>query len=151
MTKKCFFVGSILGLWLLAASFPAAENLTIQVHLFKGAWTEDHPGLKEVTVMTVASHPALEPLKAKVGGPEPELSAAAIDALLEAQDLKTLDDIFAFTKPWNGKDARVSEVIRAGQAAFLFNFSPRRLSPQKVALQTAIFRSKLSPRQAAGH
>ena len=151
MTRKCFFAGLILGLVICAASFPAAENITIQVHLFRGAWADDRPGPKEVTVMTEASHPALEALKGKVGGPESELSAAAIDALLEAQDLKTLDDIFAFTKPWNGKDARVSEVIRAGQAAFLFNFSPRRLSPQKVALQTAIFRTKETggPRKAA--
>ncbi|MGA2532506.1 MAG: TonB family protein [Candidatus Aminicenantales bacterium] len=92
--------------------------------------------------MTAASHPAIEALRAKVGGSEPEMTAAAIDALLDAQSLKTVDDFFAFTKPWNGKDARVSEAINVGQAAFLFNFKPERLSPQKVALQTAIFRTK---------
>jgi protein TonB len=150
MIKKCFFLGSILGLWILVASFPAAENITIQVHLFKGAWAEDHPGLREVTVLTSASHSAIEALKAKVGGPESELTAAVIDALLEDQGLKTVDDIFAFAKPWNGKDVRVSEAINVGQAAFLFNFKPERLSPQKVALQTAIFRTKVigGPRKA---
>jgi len=142
MTKKCFFLGSILGLWLFGASFPAAENITIRVHLFKGAWAEDHPGLKQVTVMTAASHPALEALKAKVGGPESEMTAAAIDTLLEAQDLKTVDDLFSFSKAWNGNDSRVSEAIQVGQAAFLFNFNPIRLSPQKVALLTSIFRTK---------
>lgn len=40
MAKKCFFLGSILGLWIVAASFPAAEHLTIKVYLFKGAWAE---------------------------------------------------------------------------------------------------------------
>jgi protein TonB len=148
MTKKCFLLGSILGLVLCAASFPANENITIQVHLFKGAWAEDHPGLKGVTVLTSASHPALEALKAKVGGPE--LAAAAIDALLEAQGLKTVDDLFWFTKQWNGKDARVSEAINVGQTAFLFNFNPKHLSPQKVALQTTIFKTKETggPRKA---
>ncbi len=144
MTKKCFFVGSILGLWLLAASFPAAENLTIQIHLFKGAWAEDHPGLKEVTVMTVASHPALEPLKAKVGGPEPELTAAAIDALLEDQGLKTVDDIFAFALKWDGTEDTLSRDILHKLAAFQFVFNLRRLSPQNLELATVLNKSKES-------
>ena len=144
MGKKCFFLGSILGLWLFAASFPAAENMTIQVHLFKGTWAEGHPGLKDVMVMTTASHPALEALKAKVGGPESLMTAAAIDALLEAQGLKTVDDLLSFVKPWSGKDIRLSEVIILGRTGFLFNFNPRRLSAKKVALATSLFRSKMT-------
>jgi periplasmic protein TonB len=142
MTKRCFFLGSTLGLVFYAASVLFAENITIQVHLFKGTGAEGRTRFKEVTVMTVAFHPALEALKAKVGGPESELTTAAIDALLDAQSLKTVDDLFTFAKPWNEKDVRVSEAINIGQAAFLFNFNPKRLSPKKVVLQTAIFKTK---------
>lgn len=144
MAKKCFFLGSILGLWLLAASFPTAGNIAIQVHLFKGAWAEDHPGLKEVTVMTAASHPALEALKAKVGGPESEMTAAAIDALLEAQGLKTVDDIFAFAVQWDEREDTLSRDILHKLAAFQFIFNPRRLSPQNIELSTVLNKSKES-------
>jgi protein TonB len=144
MVKKCFFLGSVLGLWLFAASFPAAENLTIQVHLFKGAWAEDQPGFKEVTVMTAASHPALEPLKAKGGGPESEMTAAAVDALLEAQGLKTVDDIFAFAVEWDGTDNALSHDIQHKLAAFQFIFNPRRLSPTNVELSAVLNKSKES-------
>ncbi|MGA2532507.1 MAG: TonB family protein [Candidatus Aminicenantales bacterium] len=157
MTKKCFFLGSILGLALWAASFPAAENITIQVHLFKGAWGEDHPGLKDVTVMTAASHPALEALKAKVGGSEAEMTAAAIDALLEAQGLKTVDDIFAFAVKWDGNEPIFGHNVLHKSGAFQFAFSPKYVSPQNVELLTTLSASKQSlakderSRQAEAH
>ena len=157
MTKKCFFLGLILGLVFCTVLFPAAENITIQVHLFKGAWTEDHPGLRDVTVMTVASHPALEALKATVEGPENELTAAAIDALLEAQGLKTVDDIFAFAVNWDGNEPIFGHNILHKSKAFQFAFSPKLMSPQNVELSTTLSISKESPakdeksRQAEAH
>jgi len=144
MTKKCFFLGLSLGLVLCASAYPSGDNVTIKVHLFRGAWTENHPGLKEVTVMTVASHPALEPLKAKVGGPEPELTAAVIDALLEGQGLKTVDDIFAFVLKWDGTEDTLSRDILHKLAAFQFVFNLRRLSPNNVELSAVLNTSKES-------
>ena len=142
MAKKYFFLGSILGLALLTAAVPAAENITLQVHLFKGSWTEDHPGLKEVTIMTSASHPALETLKAKIGAPENELRAAAAAALIDIIELKMVDHLVSFSKPWSGNDIRLSEAVMLGQTVFLFNIDTKHLSLHKLALATSLLRSK---------
>lgn len=132
----------VISLIFFVPGLLAGENVFIRVHLFWGTRPEGYPGLKEVTVLTAASHPSMEVLKAKVGGPESALETAAIEALMDVINLKAVDDLLSFAKPWNGKDARVSEAIHVGQTAFLFNFNPARLSAQKVGLQTAIFKTK---------
>lgn len=142
MRRKWYLLGLILGFVSSAIPAMSAEEISIHVHLFKGAWTEEHPALKEVTVMTTASHPEIEALKAKIGAPENALKTAAAAILMEVMGLKTLEDLFSFTKPWTGRETRLSEAIHVGQAAFLFNFKPERLSPQKVSLTTSLFRSK---------
>src|SRR5665647_2115130 len=144
MIKKCFFFGLVLGLCLLTALLPAAENIIIRVHLFKGTWAEDQPGFREVTVMTAASHPALELLRAKVGEPESEMTVAAIDALLEAQGLRTVDDIFAFAIEWDGTENALSHDILHKLAAFQFVFNRRRLSANNVDLSAVLNKSKES-------
>jgi TonB family protein len=141
----------VMGLILVVPGLLAEEKVIIRVHFFWAAWAEDHPGFKEVMVMTAASQPQIEALKAKIAGPESGLKTAAIETLMEVMNLRVVDDLLSFTKTWNGKDARVSEAVRLDQAAFLFNFNPKRLSAQKVALQSAIFKAKETggPRQAA--
>jgi TonB family protein len=147
MTKKCFFWGPILGFWLLAASVLAAENITIQVHLFRGAWAEDHPGLKEVKILTASSHPAIATLKAKLDGLQSELTAATIDALIAAQDLKTVDEYFVFSQEWRGRAGVFSHDIEHKLYRFKFVYVPRRVSPQSTELKLTIYKSKGTPVQ----
>jgi TonB family protein len=142
MVNRCIWMGAILGFLLFPASALPAEEMTIRVHLFKGDWAEGNPGLKEVTVMTAASHRALESLKATFGGPEAVLKTAAAAALMDTLELKTVDHLLSFSKPWSGKNIRLGEAMTLGRTTFLFNFVPKRLSPQKVALSASLFRSK---------
>jgi len=144
MVKGHFRTGLTIGLLLLSASALPAEELTIRVHLFQGAWAEGAVGLKEVRVMTAASHPAIEALKAKVGGPEEALRTSAAAALMDALELKTVDHVLSFAKPWSGRDIRLSEVITLGRTTYFFNFVPKRVTPERIALPVSLFRSKPS-------
>jgi TonB family protein len=142
MIRTFFHWGSILGIFLGATSVLQAEEITIQVHLFQGAWGEGHAGLTEVTVLTGASHPAIEALRAKVGGTEAEM-IATIDALIESQELKTVDDVFGFAMNWDGHESELNQdVTHKTLGAFSFTFRPRRLSPQDVELSIVIDKSK---------
>ena len=142
MVNRCIWMGAILGFLLFPASALPAEEMTIRVHLFKGDWAEGNPGLKEVTVMTAASHRGLGSLKATFGGPEAVLKTAAAAPLMDTLELKTVDHLLSFSKPWSGKNIRLGEAMTLGRTFFLFNFVPKRLSPQKVVLSTSLFRSK---------
>jgi len=143
MSKKAgCFLPLALGIILLTPGLLPAEDFVIRVHLFQGTWAEGHPGLEEAVVLTATSHPAMETLKTKAGAPLDELTATAIDALLEAQDLKTLDDVLAFEKRWNGSEPRLSEAVSMENSSFLFIFTPARLSPDTLRLRTVLFKSK---------
>lgn len=130
------------GLMLLTLKILAAEDITINVHLFRGAWAEGHPGLEGVTVLTAASHPAIEALKAKLDAPQNELTAAAIDALIESQDLKTVDDYFVYAQKWTGRAGVFSHDIEHKLYRFKFVYIPRYLSPQRIELGIALYKSK---------
>lgn len=142
MTRKNCLWGMILAIPLLFGSGYSAEEMTLQVHLFKGVWAEGHAAPKEVAVMTAASHPAIEALKAKVGEPEAALKTAVAAALMDTFELRTVDQILSFSKQWSGRDIRLAEVETLGRTTFLFNFDTKRLSPQKVAVATSVFISK---------
>ncbi len=142
MTKKRLRPGPILGFLVLSASALSADDVTIQVHLFKGAWAAGQQDVKEVMVMTAATHPAIESLKAKIGAPEEAQKTGVAAALMDTLGLKTVDHVLSFSKPWSGRDARLGEAMTLGRTTFLFNFVPKRLSPQKVALSTSLFKSK---------
>jgi TonB family protein len=140
-TSSCW--GAMLGLFLTISPLLRAENVTIRVHLYKGAWAEGQPGLGKVILMTRSSYPALEALRLNAGHPEPDFTAATIDALLEAQELKTVDDIFAFAMDWNGRDSELSQdITHKTLGAFRFDFKLKRLSPQGFELAMIIDKSK---------
>jgi len=109
MKKKNWLPVLVFGIFLLAPYLQAAEDIIIQVRFFQGKWMEDQPGLKQVEILSTSSHPGMSSLKVLAGGPESEMKAAAIDALLDIMDLRTVDDLFSFAKTWNGKDASLSE------------------------------------------
>ena len=132
----------LLSMLLLVPPMLHADELIIRVHLFRGVQIEGRPGLTDVTVMMPASHPALETLKARAGRPHDEFTTAALDALLETQNLRTVDDVLEFEKHWNGSESRLSQGIRTETSSFFFVFTPARLSPQTLKLRTVFFVSK---------
>jgi TonB family protein len=124
---------------------PAALNsadIIIHVHLFRGEWTEAGFGLKEATLLTAASHPEINALKAKLDAPENELTVAAIDALIETQDLKTVDEYFAHAEKWTGRAGVFSRDIEHKLYRFKFVYIPRRLSPERIELKVALYKSE---------
>jgi TonB family protein len=142
MSKKIRLLVLIAGFVLLAPYLLSEESISIQVRLFRGTWGKDQPGLKQSALLTTSSNPIMTALKAKVGGPQNDFVATIIEILIDVMNLQKVDDLFSFEKPWDERYYRMSETVMLEQAAFLFNFTPKRVSPQKVRLQTVVFKTK---------
>ena len=111
----------------------------------------DQPALSQVEILSRASHPEIDSIKKMVDGPESALKTAIIDALFDMMDLRTVDDLFSFIKTWNGRDTSLSEqVMKKPASAYRIDFSPKRLSPQTLSLQTAIYFKELDLSVIAG-
>jgi TonB family protein len=121
------------------------DQVIIHVQLFRGAWAEGHAALKEITTLMAASHPEIEALKAKLDVSDNELTAAVIDALLETQSLKTVDEYFIADLKWNGRSGQFTQDIRHAKYGFKIIFEPRRLSPQYLELGISLYKSKEDP------
>jgi TonB family protein len=132
----------ILGILLLAPWIPADEETTIRVWLFQGTWMGDEPGLKEVEILRVSSHPEMYGLKTLVGGPESESKAALIDALLNIKNLRTLDDLFLSEKTLDEARPSFSYPVLGKQIAYRVDLSFKKPAPQQVALRTIISKTK---------
>ncbi len=134
---------------LLAPGVLTAEDIIIHVHLFRGEWTEAGPGLEEVTLLTESSYPEIEALKAKLGAPENELTVAAIDTLIETQNLKAVDDYFVYAEKWTGRAGVFSRDIDHKLYRFKLVTIPRRLSPERIELKISLYKSPGAPLQFA--
>jgi hypothetical protein len=77
----------------------AAEDILIQVHLFR-ATLEDLTQLKQVELLSPSSRSELSSLMDKVKGSEYELTAAAINALLDIYEIDEIQDLFLHEKAW---------------------------------------------------
>jgi len=164
MKNKWRFFGLAIGLVLAAQPILAAQNILIQVHLFQGVWMEDQPGLKKIEVLTTSSRPELSSLKDKATSSERELTAAAIDALLNLYGLQTVEDLFLHEKWWDGKDLHdiqwdgrirpeeagerkfpdlFSDII-GKEASYGISLSLKRLPSQQIALHSVISKTKKS-------
>jgi TonB family protein len=132
----------VLAAGLLIPAAGSAELIRIQVRVFQGFIAEGGAGFKEDAVLTASSHPALAALKAKVGGPESALSAAAGEALLDALELRTIDDLFAFAVDWDETASILNHRIVHLQGLFDFSIAPRRLSPQKIEVKFVVQKSE---------
>jgi len=136
------FVRVVLAAGLLFPAAGFAELIRIQVRVFQGLVAEGGAGFKEDAVLTAFSHPALAALKAKVGGPESVLSAASAEALLDALELRTIDDLFAFAVDWDETVSILNHRIVHLQGLFDFSIAPRRLSPQKIEVKFVVLKSE---------
>ena len=142
MKNRLRYFGLFVGFILIAPTFLTAEDRVLQVHLFQGDWTEDQTGLKAITILTESSHPLMATLKTKASASQDELTAATLEFLVEALDLKTVDDLFAFTKTWDGSQDTISTDILHKQALFQFIFNPRRLSSNSMELKVVLYKSR---------
>ena len=127
---------------LIAPWIQAAEKIIIQISFFQGTWMEDQPRLEETKVLTQASHPELASLKAVSGNSEYELKALIIESLIDIMNLKTLDDLGSYQRPWSKKVKVLQELIVGKHAGYRFYCTPEWLSQDKLALQVFLFRSK---------
>lgn len=139
MNKRFSLLALLLGLLLITPSALTAQDILIQVYMFQGAWMEGQPGLKQVEILSAASHPEIASIKAKVDSSESELRAAAVETLLKVHDLRTVDDLISFVIPWDGKEVALSEPILHKPAAFRIVFNPKWYLPQTISLQTALY------------
>lgn len=145
MRKASMPLTLVLSLILGAPAIFGAEDVAIHIHLFRGAWTMDHPVLKETTVWTASSHPEVAALKAKLDAPQEEFTAGIIDALIAIQGLKSVDEYFAYIAKWNGRPGVFSRDIDHKTYRFKFVYVPRRLSPQSIELKVSLFKTQDDP------
>jgi TonB family protein len=142
MNGKHQILGFALGLVLLSPSVLGIEDVVIRARLFRATFGEDHTGLKQEVILTSSSDLRLAALKAKAEGPESEFAAAVIETLVDLMHLRAVDDLFSFSKTWNESVSRLSETVILEREAFLFIFTPKRLSAQKVGLKTELFKTR---------
>jgi len=142
MSKINRLLGLIIICILSASRILAAEDLTIQVHLFQ-ATLEDQLQLKQVEVLSTSSRPALSSLLGKVTGSEYELTAAAIDVLLDIYEIDEIEDLFLHEKAWNGLGSPLLDDIAFGDpTSYQIKLSPKKMPSQQIALQAVILETK---------
>jgi len=88
--------------------------------------------------MTATTHPALASLREKANGPLDALTAAVIEALIDAQELERLDDLFVFTIRWDGIEPELTDKIQHELHDWEYVFALRRLSAQQIELKLAL-------------
>lgn len=143
MNKKFDLLALTLGFVLMAPSILVAQDVLIQVHLFRAAWNEGTPHPQQMEVLKTSSRPELASLKEKASGPENQLTAAAIEALMDIYDLGTVDDLFLHEKDWSGRERLpFDDRIQGTQIFYRVKLSPKWLPNQQIALRIVISRGK---------
>lgn len=142
MKKRFLLLALVISFVLLAPYLLTGEDITIRIHFFQGTWMEGQPGLNKVIVLATSSDPALSELKTIADRPESELKMAVTEALLDILDLRTVEDLFPRVLTWNGRDPGLSDTVVRKSLVFRFVFVPKRISPQKIAMRVALFKSK---------
>ncbi len=120
----------------------ASDNFLIFVHLFQ-ATLEEQNLTKQVEVLTKSSRPELSFLMNKVKGSEYELTAAAIDVLLDIYEIDELEDLFLHEKAWNGLGSPLLDDIVIGDpVSYKIKLSPKKMPSQQIALQAVLLETK---------
>lgn len=120
----------------------ASDNFLINIHLLQ-ATLEDQPQLKQVEVLSPSSRPELSTLMDKVTGSEYELTAAAIDVLLDIYEIDEIEDLFLHEKPWNGLGRPLlDDIVFGDPVSYQIKLSPKKIPSQKIALQAVILETK---------
>jgi TonB family protein len=135
----------LVGFIIISRSILAAEDILIQVHLFRSEWKEGMPHPQQVEVLTTSSQPEMALLKEKAAGSENQLTAATIAALMDIYALGAVDDLFLHEKSWSGlRSVLLEDVIQGPQYYYRIKLTPKRISNQQIALRIVITRGKTS-------
>jgi TonB family protein len=139
MTERHKILTLAIGLVFSVQPILAAEDLLIQVHLFRAVWNVSNQVLKPLEVLTTTSRPELSSLKEKAGGPESVLTATVIDGLLEIYGLDTIEDMFVHKMPVSGKGVLpYDNLIKGTELNYRVTFSPKKLPGQEIDLRVVV-------------
>jgi len=125
----------------LAPGISSADSVAIQVHFLKGEWNEGERPFNQVEVFTATSRPEIIALREKMISPAAALKTAIIDTLLKIANLRTVEDLFWFEKPWREGVGRLAEAVSSNDATFLFVFVPKVSSSRRIILHTTVYKS----------
>ncbi|OGD17966.1 MAG: hypothetical protein A2W03_15145 [Candidatus Aminicenantes bacterium RBG_16_63_16] len=120
----------------------AKATLTVRIWLFQGTAIQGQPGLGQTEVLPVSSTPEFAELVTLASAPDDEFKAAMIGALLDRENLRTIDDLFLFKQtqredlPFSGK------VFLGRQVAFRVGLSHKIIAPARAVLRVVFSRTK---------
>lgn len=144
MANKYLYSVLIICFILIAPWILADEEITIRIWLFQGTWMEGQEPLSQVEILSVSSRPEIATIKDKIDTSEKEFKSVVIEALLDAMDLQSVEDLFSAEKKLDARAPGWDETILRKQTVFRLNFAATRLSSQEVAFRASVFRSKAS-------
>ncbi len=149
LKREIFLFLIVVGIF--AAFLPGAareeRRIMIHLHLFRGAGAEGRPPAEGAELITAESHPAIAALKAKLGRPYNELTPAVVDALIEAFDLESVVEYFAFEQEWKGRPGPITtpELVHKSYR-FHVGLNAKWRSPGTIDLDLGLFKSYGSPK-----
>jgi TonB family protein len=118
------------------------QMLTIRIWLFQGTSMEGGGELKQPEILPLSSTPQLASLKDLSAGPEDQFKAAAIDALLDAKNLRTLDDLFLVKQTQADNLPFPPKVVLGRESAFRIDLAYKILPSSQAAFRILISKTK---------
>jgi TonB family protein len=129
-------------LLLSGPGLAARKELTVRIWLFQGTMSDGHPEPRQVEILPFSTTPELTSLRAAAGGPEDAFKAAVVDALLEAKDLRALDDLFLFKQTQREDRPFPGKVVLGRQIAYRIDLAHEALSPARMAFRIILSRTR---------
>ncbi|NTV80182.1 MAG: energy transducer TonB [Candidatus Aminicenantes bacterium] len=138
-----WIVMAIAGLALLPSDVRGAkQTLTVRIWLFQGTVAEAGPGLERTEILPVSSTPEFAALRASTGSSDNDFKAAVIEALLDRQGLRTLEDMFLFKQSQREDLPFGTKVVLGRQVAYRIGLSHKVAGPMLTALRIVLARTK---------
>jgi TonB family protein len=133
------FVCAVL---LLPCVLTGTQMLTIRIWLFQVTLMEGESEPKQPEIVPLSLTPQLAALKDLAAGPEDQFKAAVIDALLEAKNLRTLNDLFFFKHTMREDLPFMGKSILGKRIAYRIDMSPKTLEDSQMALHVVVLKVK---------
>jgi TonB family protein len=122
--------------------FGGKQALTIRIWLFQGTLMEGQLEPVGIELIPLSSTPEIAALKALAAGPENAFKTAIIDALMEAKNLRTLDDLFLFKQTQREDFPFPGRVVLGRQIAYRVDLTHKVLSPSLVTFHVVLSKTK---------
>jgi TonB family protein len=125
-----------------AAAWGARQTLTVRVWLFQGTAAEAGLGPDRTEILPVSSTSEFAALRALAGSRDDDFKAAVIEALLNRQGLRTLDDLFLFKQSQREDLPFGRRVVLGRQVAYRIGLSHKVIGPALTELRVVLARTK---------